>query len=335
MILLHKSITLLLIHKIHNHPSLQCVYLSSSTMSTPPFSLQTVISESRRIINEHSLHFMALCALFLLPMSFSITLYPTIKPQLLLLDQKSLILALSYTAFVFILSLCATSSITHSVFKGFYGRPVKFVSAIKSIFNSFLPLFVSTSLCHIILSGVLVIFAIFLFSVVKFAELVGFDQYEYSSPYFIGLGLVILIVYVCVLVYLQVKWSLVPVIVVVESSWGVKALKRSASLINEYKWMGLSLYLYFLMMTGLLVWSSSLASTTLIGIDIDDKWYVAFELLSLMSSLLLIFWVFLTNAAANTVLYIHCKAVVDGEFFANEYVSLRFDDGKVPLLEGY
>ncbi|KAJ0038287.1 hypothetical protein Pint_23571 [Pistacia integerrima] len=309
-------------------------------MSIPPVSLHTILSESNRIIKEHSLHFKVLGVLFLVPISYSISLYPILKPQLLLLDQKSLILALSYTAFVFVLSLCATSSITYSVFKGFYGRPVKFVSAIKSIFNSFLPLFVTTSLCHIILSGVLVIFAVFLFSVVKFAEVVGFDQYEYSSPYFICFGLVILIVYLFVLVYLGVKWSLVPVIVVVESSWGVKALKRSASLINEYKSTGLSLYLYFLMMTAQLVWISSLGSTTLFGMDFDDKWDLALVFLSLTTTHLLIIWVFLACVAANTVLYIHCKAVVNGEiisedFFAKEYVSLPFDDGKVPLLKGY
>ncbi|KAJ0094760.1 hypothetical protein Patl1_16771 [Pistacia atlantica] len=108
-------------------------------MSIPPVSLHTILSESNRIIKEHSLHFKVLGVLFLFPISYSISLYPILKPQLLLLDQKSLILALSYTAFVFVLSLCATSSITYSVFKGFY---------------------------------------VFLFSVVKFAEVVGFDQYD-------------------------------------------------------------------------------------------------------------------------------------------------------------
>ncbi|XP_031262369.1 uncharacterized protein LOC116120560 [Pistacia vera] len=154
--------------------------------------------------------------------------------------------------------------------------------------------------------------AVFLFSVVKFAEVVGFDNHDYSSPYFLWFGLVILIVYLFVLVYLEVKWSLVPVIVVVESSWGMKALKRSASLISEYKSMGLSLYLTFLMMTGLSVWNSSLASTTFFGTDFDDKWDVALVFLSLTTSHLLML-VFLTNAVANTVLYIHCKAVVDEE----------------------
>ncbi|XP_031265673.1 uncharacterized protein LOC116124108 [Pistacia vera] len=150
-------------------------------MSTPPVIVHIITSESKRIIKQHSLHFRVLCVV---PITYSIFIYPILKPQLLLLDQKSLILTLSYTAYVFVLSLCAISSITYSVFKGFYGRPVKFVSAIKSVFNSFLPLFVTTSLCHIILSGVLVIFAVFLFSVVKFAEVVGFDHHDYSSPYF-------------------------------------------------------------------------------------------------------------------------------------------------------
>ncbi|KAJ0037265.1 hypothetical protein Pint_23570 [Pistacia integerrima] len=209
-------------------------------MSTPPVSVHTITSESKRIIKQHSLHFKVLGVLFLVPITYSIFIYPILKPQLLL-DQK-----------------------------------------------------------------------IFLFSVVKFAEVVGFDHHDYSSPYFLWFGLVILIVYLFVLVYLEVKWSLVPVIVVVESSWGVKALKRSASLISEYKSMGLSLYLTFLMMTGLSVWNSSLASTTFFGTDFDDKWDVALVFLSLTTSHLLML-VFLTSAVVNTVLYIHCKVVVDGE----------------------
>ncbi|KAJ0094761.1 hypothetical protein Patl1_16770 [Pistacia atlantica] len=93
-------------------------------MSTPPVIVHTITSESKRIIKQHSLHFRVLCVVFVLPITYPIFIYPILKPQLLLLDQKSLILALSYTAFVFVLSLCATSSITYSVFKGFYGRPV-------------------------------------------------------------------------------------------------------------------------------------------------------------------------------------------------------------------
>ncbi|KAJ0038054.1 hypothetical protein Pint_23569 [Pistacia integerrima] len=127
-------------------------------MSTPHLSLCTILSESKRIIKAHSRHFLALSVLFLLPLSFSIVVFPTLQQLLLHLttndsrtllshafyrsitptpkfDKQSLLLTLFFSVFTFVLSLCAAGSITYSIFHGFYGRPVKFILDLVSRFG--------------------------------------------------------------------------------------------------------------------------------------------------------------------------------------------------------
>ncbi|KAK4841446.1 hypothetical protein QYF36_004661 [Acer negundo] len=287
----------------------------SSTM--PSLNLCTIFSESKRIINAHSRHFLALSVLFLLPLSFSITVYPTLQQLLLNSTQnhqslsflthftsslhnnnnQPLFLALAYTLFVSVFTLCAVGSITYSVFHGFYGRPVKLLSALRSIFTSFLPLLATTIASQIIMTGLVFVFAIFFLLVVKLVNSVGFTQFDYSSPYFKGFALLVFVALFLVLVNLQVNWNLASVVVVVESSWGIKPLKRSASLIKGYK----------------LDWGF---------------------VLHIMIPSTLLTSLFLQYMAVNTVLYMYCKAI-HGELameIAEEYVSLPFDDGKVPHL---
>nr|VDD25926.1 unnamed protein product [Brassica oleracea] len=45
----------------------------------PTVNLWVVLTESKRIINAHSRHFLALSLVFLLPISFSVTVYPSIS----------------------------------------------------------------------------------------------------------------------------------------------------------------------------------------------------------------------------------------------------------------
>nr|VDC91509.1 unnamed protein product [Brassica rapa] len=53
----------------------------------PTVNLWVVLTESKRIINAHSRHLLALSLLFLLPISFSITVYPSISS--LIINQSS------------------------------------------------------------------------------------------------------------------------------------------------------------------------------------------------------------------------------------------------------
>lgn len=166
------------------------------------------------------------------------------------------------------------------------------------------------------------------------ARLLGF-QIEITSPFFLGsIGFVGLAL-MGVSVYLQVNWTLVGVVVVVESNWGFQALRRSAGLIQGMRGVGLSLCLFFGFFVGVLAWCSSFSAMGFDGDGADGwkSWQFVVQIVVTSTFLML---VLLYDVAAKTVLYMYCKAV-NGELameiveeFARDYVCLPFDDEKVP-----
>ncbi|KAI3429183.1 uncharacterized protein J3R85_008609 [Psidium guajava] len=339
-------------------------------MATPPppppaADFRTVISESRRILRAHSRHFLALSVLFLLPLSFSIAVYPTLQRLLLdssssssnpyhaqtllrdslLLNQppqqqrsgvdpRSVLISVGCTSFLTLLSIFAAGSITYSVVQGFYGRPVKLLSAIESIGTSFFPL-LSTLICtHVVTSSMVIVSGILGFLILKGAELVVGREISYSSTFFLGLVASIAVVLVLVLAYLQVQWVLANVIVVAESSCWFHPLRRSAYLAKGMRGVALSMTLFFGILSGILVWTSTLSTLESV-IDGNEwkRWHFVVQIVATSSSLTMLM---LLSLAANVVLYMYCKAMHGelameiAEEFARDYVSLPFDDGKVP-----
>ncbi|OAY59429.1 uncharacterized protein LOC110600797 [Manihot esculenta] len=330
-----------------------------ATAAPPSIDLCTVFSESKRIINAHTRHFLALSVFFLLPLSFSFTVYPTLQNLLapsstlnskillstsFLLDQdpsnfvtlKTLVLSLLFSLFVFVFGLLAAGSITYSVLHGFYGRPVKLVASIRSALVSFFPLIITTILAQIIVLAIFVATGFLLFVVVMGIQLLGF-QVELFSPYFIVFSVIVSIVLILVLVYLQVNWFLFGVIVVVESSWGLQPLKRSSFLIKGMRGLALALSLFFGFLVGVLLFISSVSGITL-GIGTNGGWKSCAFVVQIVVTSTLLMLLLLYYSAANTILYMYCKAVHGelaweiAEEFAREYISLPFDDGKVPHL---
>ncbi|XP_015869791.2 uncharacterized protein LOC107407075 [Ziziphus jujuba] len=332
---------------------------TSPSPSRPPvLDVCTVFSETKRIINAHSRHFLALSVLFILPLSFSFVVFPTLQdllidpipnnsqiftaltdfvPQLELQDQptvsaKTLFLALAYSVLTFVFSLCAIGSITYSVFHGFYGRPVKLVSAIKSIFFSFFPLLGTLIVAQIIVFAIAILFAIFLFLVITGIDFLGFET-DLSSPYVLVLFVILMIVLISVLLYLQTIWNLAFVVVVLESSWGLQPLRRSGNLLKGMRRVAFSMMLFFVSFAAISL-LASFSTVRVVGVSDGWKsWQFVVEIVGTSSFLTL---VMLYNFAANTVLYMYCKAI-QGELafeiveeFAREYVCLPFDDEKVP-----
>lgn len=161
-------------------------------------------------------------------------------------------------------------------------------------------------------------------------------EMDYSSPYFVALSVVVAIALVLVLLYLQVNWTLAGVVSVVEPRWGFDSLSRSANLIKGMRGVALSLMVFFGAFTALLAFCSSVSE---LGLDrATDGWRSLAFVMKIVATSTLLMLVLLYHAAANTVLYMYCKAI-NGELameiaqeFASEYVSLPFDDGKVPHL---
>ncbi|MED6180301.1 hypothetical protein PIB30_008796 [Stylosanthes scabra] len=320
-------------------------------------SLWAVLCESKRIINAHSRHFLALSVIFLLPLSFSLIVSPTL---LLLFDPttptnstnsrlhvllrlttstshhthhhhnqphpditlNSLIFPICFSLFLFLTSLCALSSITHSVLHGFFGRPVKLPSALLSILSSFLPLITT----HIFSQFLLLLPTL---------PLLFIRPPSPSSPLIqTFLYFFLVIVLIILLVNLRISWTLAPVIAVAESSYALRPLLRSTALVRSMKTLAASTILFFGLLEGLLLWSSSVFISTGGGVGAWWKdWAVVLQIVLTSTTLMVLM---LYHTAADTVLYMYCKAVHGelaveiAEEFAREYVSLPYDEEKVP-----
>lgn len=322
----------------------------SQLPSTP--DLGGVLSESKRIINAHSRHFLALTVLFLLPLSFSVTVTPTIHQALISRHGQSLLrhrtpsspplstttalqIAVLYALWLSLLSLCATAAITFSVFHGFYGRPVKLISAIKSLSNSFLPLLVTAASIDLAILGLCSAFWLLLFVVSGTLRRLGFQVLS-SSPLYIAFATVCLVALMLLSAYLLVNWVLAGVVSVVEKSWGIDPLRRSSNLTKGMRRLSLSLFVFFGAFVGVLIWISSGSSLGLNGSGSNGWKSVGFVVQIVVTSAL-ISLLLLHGLAATTVLYVYCKAVqgelaaeIAEEEFAWEYIGLPFDADKVP-----
>ncbi|CAH8383362.1 unnamed protein product [Eruca vesicaria subsp. sativa] len=308
-----------------------------SPLPPPTVNLCTVLTESKRIINAHSRHFLALSVLFLLPLSFSVTVYPSVSRLILhqsssphnsvsllrstlqndAVDTKTLLLLLiPYILLVTVLNLLAIGSITYSVYQGFYGRPVKLISAVRSSVRSFLPLLATLITSNLI---VIAIFSILGFAAFLLTRLINFDQ----------VSTVVIVISLAVVVRLYVKWILSWAVVVIESSWGLTPLKRSRSLIEGMESVSMSMILVFAVAQFGFFWISTVSASSGQMDDGGKLWIVVqFVVTSAVLTVLMLYYV-----AATTVMYMYCKAV-RGELAWEiaEYVSLPFDDGKVPHL---
>ncbi|EOA24337.1 hypothetical protein CARUB_v10017574mg [Capsella rubella] len=330
---------------------------------SPPVNLWVVLSESKRIINAHSRHFLALSVIFLLPLCFSVTVYPSVFR--LITDQSSashnsvsllrglhnnnddgddidtkttVLLLIAYIVVVTVFNLLAIGSIAYSVFQGFYGRPVKLISAVKSSFASFLPLLATLTSSNFIVFGVFLILGILAFLFTKLIQIIPGLEFDYASPYFQAFTMVVTVISIAITIKLYVDWILAWVIVVVEAAWGLAPLKRSKSLVKGMKGVSLSIIVFFATTELVLVWISTVAASAQLDDDGGKLWTNAFFVLQIVITSAFLTLLTLYNLAATTVMYMYCKAVHGelaweiAEEFAREYVSLPFDDGKVPHL---
>lgn len=159
-------------------------------------------------------------------------------------------------------------------------------------------------------------------------------EIDYNNVYFMGFAILIAALLVGFLIYLQVEWYLSTVIVVVESEWGLAALKRSSYLVKGMRGVALSMNILFGLLLGLLGMSSSRLLPDSGGIEWGwVSWAFVFQTVIYTGFMTILM---LYNVAANAVLFMYCKALRGelafeiAEEFAQEYIRLPFDDGKVP-----
>ncbi|KAK7251916.1 hypothetical protein RIF29_35527 [Crotalaria pallida] len=302
-------------------------------------NIWTLRSETNRIIEAHCGHLLTLSFIFLLPLSSFILLYPLLYFKLLnhsyspyqpiIINPYTHFLYLLHSLFVMFFSFCGVSSITYGVFHGFYDEPLNLKSSIKSISTSFFPLLATTIVLKLIFLFINFFFSLLLiFLLILGTQLLGVKLTLYFFAFCAALVLIPMLVLVS---YLQVKWSLVPVIVVMEKCWGLEPLRRSSSLIKGMKGVALTLLLFFGFFEGMLVWFHVIWSLAIMkgspkGILMKFDW-MNILLLIAGKSLLLMLLLFI-NTVANTVLYIFCKGI-HGEhanMSRKDYVKLKFDE---------
>ncbi|KAI3467294.1 hypothetical protein Pfo_023957 [Paulownia fortunei] len=323
-------------------------------MSTHRPTLWGVFSDASRIISAHPRHFLALSVLFILPVSFLTIIYPflfqptsvhshyhrslffvsTADPEIPPVAQ--LLIPILYALCVLLFSLCSSASITHSTFRGFYGRPVRFITSLKSILVSFFPLLATLLVTQIILGLIVFAFGIFVLLAYNGLALFGFKM-DYDSQYFLFFVILIAALLVGLLVYLQVGWCLTTTVVIVESDWGFAPLKRSWYLVKGMRGVAFLMILFFGILVGLLTrWYSSLVANAGGIIEGWSGWGVVLQMVvyACLTTILSLYTV-----AANTVLFIYCKALhgewapfQSDEEMGREYVRLPFDDGVAPFV---
>lgn len=181
----------------------------------------------------------------------------------------------------------------------------------------------------------LVTFGLYVYLGMKVLELLEVEISPKSS-YLMGFVILGAVILGIELMCLRVKWALSSAIVVVESQWGFEPIKRSSTLIPGAKLVFFSLDLFFGTVYVVLLWFSLASEGGDFESALDDGWksWAYFAQIVATSAILTV--LLLHHIAATTVLYMYCKAL-HGELaweiakeFANDYVSLPFDDEKVP-----
>lgn len=274
-----------------------------------PDMLSGVLSDSKRVVAAHSRHFLALTVLFILPLSLLLLFTPSFfsPPRSLLRssyhsDPLPYLLAGVLCLFL----LAAVSSISASTHHGFFGRPVHLLPTLISIpspiFRLILTLFLPT---------LLLIALLFLAP----SPLIYAPILLLSTLYFI----------VC---------SLIPIIVVLESTWGFPPFHRSFHLLTGMRCAALILNLSFSFLLGIILW----VFNSSVGFNYEIRSQGVRDIVrtvlgSAVSTVMLLYLI-----VTNTVLYMYCKALhgeLEAEIvreFAWDYVSLPFDDHKVPHI---
>ncbi|GJS18974.1 hypothetical protein Tco_0413446 [Tanacetum coccineum] len=285
-------------------------------------NLTRVLTDSKRIIKANYTHFVTLSLLFL-PLCVFLLTGPTLhlSDHLSAVNQKALIYHLIYIPIVYILVMCAITTITYTTHHGFLGKPVSFSTALKSLTFSFFPIISTAVVANTIIFLNLLSFLTLVGSILMLAQTLGF-VIDYNAIYwFVGATVIM------ILIYFHVEWSLSFVVVVVESKWGFGALMRSSYLVKGMRSASLLLLLYFGTFSALLVWVFRYSPHEF------SSWVFVFY--TILGSSFLI-WLLLHSTVANTVLYNYCKAlhgelaIEIAEGFDHEYSNLSPGDVKVP-----
>ncbi|RZS22429.1 hypothetical protein BHM03_00055200 [Ensete ventricosum] len=319
--------------------------MARAVTSAWPDMLAGVISESRRVVAAHTRHFLALSVLFLLPLSSLLVaapslLFPTAAaaisyspfPALLRFHHHRRpsapgVVAL-YSSAALLLLLSASAAVSSSVRRGFYGRPVKLLPALRSLPAPLARLLLTLAAALLPLAAIALLLASLLILSLKALAVLRLPPSFSPFAYFLFVAVAILS-----LIILQLNWSLAGVIATLESCWGFSPLRRSVDLIKGMRLASLCLHIFFATAIGFTLWGFSLVK---LGRP-EGGWREVVPVVartvfgSGITAVLLLCWM-----VTGAVLYMYCKALHGelaeeiAEEFSSEYVFLPFDEHNVP-----
>ncbi|CAI8617581.1 unnamed protein product [Vicia faba] len=278
-----------------------------------------ILSETKRIIYTQPRHYLTLSLIFLLPPSFVSLLFnflakylqqqppPPPPPTYLILIFALVSILLLLISSIF--TLCAFISITYSVYHSFFKQPIKLKEAFKSISTFFFPSLATDIIIFTIFFGVFLLFA-HVIGAVSFliAHIGGVVLRAHSFLILVSL----MVVFLIFIMYVGVHLSLVKVIVVVESVWGLEPLRRSWKLVKGKKRLILSTCSLLGSLQSMLAWLTGYSWVLILVIS---------PILAMLS---------LYSMAVLTVLYIYCKE--ENEKLAEEEFAKEEDEATLPLI---
>jgi len=278
--------------------------------------LWDLLYESNGIINSQPRHYLTLSLIFLLPLSLiSQLMLKHLQQNPPTITNPTTIFFLSLFLFLIssILSYGAFITITYSVYNAFFNQPVKLKEAIKSISTSFFPLLATSAITFTIYFFISFLF-MFLNGLVLFFIffILGHIDLMTNPSFLLIYFMVSMILIVPLVIYLEVYITLVKVIVVVESCWGLEPLKRSWKLVKGVKWLAFSTIFLFGTLQMILVWISGYS------------WVLIFVVSPILVVLLLYY------IAVCTLLYIYCKEK-QGELAVEEFGKEK-DEANLSLI---
>lgn len=305
-------------------------------MSGQKPNLWRVLSDSSRIISSNSVHFLTLSSLFIFPVSllnivYTLTVQPTpfhshygrrllstvsnqeysdIPP----VDKSQILFQILYGLLLLLFNISSVASITTSIFNGFHNKPLKLSSSLKSILSSFFPL-LATKIAYAIIMGAIIFGFSFVMAFVFLGlVLLGFEI-EPTSKSFMGGAFVILILFIVLFIYCEVKWFLMNVVVVVESTYGFASFERSSNLVKGKRGVALLMLLLFWVFN-IILSAGYMSVARGAGSYCNGLLVVKMLAYGGASTISLLFLL-----AANTVFFIYCKAF-DGEVTLPSYDKL-------------
>ncbi|KAK1415957.1 hypothetical protein QVD17_31745 [Tagetes erecta] len=279
----------------------------------PKPNLSCILSESEQILRSDYTRSIALSLLFL-PLSFYL-----ISGHLFTTHHFHKLPTLCHCfcfVIVYLLSLCAISTITYATHHSFSGKPISLITTINSLTSSFFPILTTATVAHTLLVLISVTSLLFVKTNLILLNNLGFVTVTYLNHnliYFMCFCSITFSVFLIVIVtYIHVNWFLAFVVVVAESKSGFAALTRSWYLMKGVRSVSLLLCLYFGFFVGITVWVTSDCIRAL-----SDRGYVLFAMI--VGSSMLISYLRQATVAV-TVLYNYCK-VLHCEVDVNEFVE--------------